>query len=737
MKKHQLFLLCIWLLAVAPGAISAKERVYDLAKLGLKADSKRNASPVLRKVIDKIKAECAPTDSVVLRFAPGRYEFHEKGASQREYYISNHDQVNPKKVGLALEGFHHLTLDGQGAELVFHGRMLPLALVNSAHCTLQNFRIDFAHPHIAQIKVVENSPVDGLTFEVAPWVNYRITKDSVFETYGEGWTARQGVGIAFEEKTKHLVYQTSDLYYSTKGVKEVSPRVLNAPAWKNERLVLGTVIAMRTWERPAPGIFFSHNVNTTVRNVKVHYAEGMGLLAQLCENITLDGFSVCLKGEQDPRYFTTQADATHFSGCKGLILSKSGLYEGMMDDAINVHGTYLKVVKRMDDHTLVGRYMHDQSWGFDWGNPGDRVQFIRSAAINVHGTYLKVVKRMDDHTLVGRYMHDQSWGFDWGNPGDRVQFIRSATMDLIGEENRITAIRPYDKEEVKGAREFVITFEKPVAVEINEHAGFGIEDLIGEENRITAIRPYDKEEVKGAREFVITFEKPVAVEINEHAGFGIENLTWTPQVVFSDNVVRNNRARGALFSTPQDVLVENNLFDHTSGTAILNLTWTPQVVFSDNVVRNNRARGALFSTPQDVLVENNLFDHTSGTAILLCGDCNGWYETGACRKVVIRRNRFINALTNLFQFTNAVISIYPEIPNLAEQEKFFHGGKDGGILIEDNVFETFDAPILYAKSVDGLIYRRNTVKVNSDYSPFHWNKDRFLLERVTNVKIAE
>lgn len=596
MKKHQLFLLCIWLLAVAPGVISAKERVYDLAKLGLKADSKRNASPVLRKVIDKIKAECAPTDSVVLRFAPGRYEFHEKGASQREYYISNHDQVNPKKVGLALEGFHHLTLDGQGAELVFHGRMLPLALVNSAHCTLQNFRIDFAHPHIAQIKVVENSPVDGLTFEVAPWVNYRITKDSVFETYGEGWTARQGVGIAFEEKTKHLVYQTSDLYYSTKGVKEVSPRVLNAPAWKNERLVPGTVIAMRTWERPAPGIFFSHNVNTTVRNVKVHYAEGMGLLAQLCENITLDGFSVCLKGEQDPRYFTTQADATHFSGCKGLILSKSGLYEGMMDDAINVHGTYLKVVKRMDDHTLVGRYMHDQSWGFDWGNPGDR-----------------------------------------------VQFIRSATMDLIGEENRITAIRPYDKEEVKGAREFVITFEKPVAVEINEHAGFGIE----------------------------------------------------------------------------------------------NLTWTPQVVFSDNVVRNNRARGALFSTPQDVLVENNLFDHTSGTAILLCGDCNGWYETGACRKVVIRHNRFVNALTNLFQFTNAVISIYPEIPNLAEQEKFFHGGKDGGILIEDNVFETFDAPILYAKSVDGLIYRRNTVKVNSDYSPFHWNKDRFLLERVTNVKIAE
>lgn len=60
---------------------------------------------------------------------------------------------------------------------------------------------------------------------------------------------------------------------------------------------------------------------------------------------------------------------------------------------------------------------------------------------------------------------------------------------------------------------------------------------------------------------------------------------------------------------------------------------------------------------------------------------NGWFETGACRDVTIRRNRFINALTNMFQFTNAIISIYPEIPNLKDQQKYFHGGKDGGIVI--------------------------------------------------------
>ena len=595
MKTILLFALSL-LLSLSVSDVCAQERVYDISQFGLKANSKKNASPVVRKAIAKIKAECRDGEKVILRFPAGRYNFHEAGSTVREYYISNHDQDNPKKVGIALEDMKNLTIDGHGSEFVFYGRMIPVSLLRSENCVLKNFSIDFEQPHIAQVQVVENDPEKGITFEPAPWVDYRISKDSVFEGLGEGWVMRYSWGIAFDGKTKHVVYNTSDIGCPTKGAFEVAPRQICSPKWKDARLVPGTVVAMRGWGRPTPGIFMSHDVNTSLLDVKVHYAEGMGLLAQLCEDITLDGFGVCLKGDNDPRYFTTQADATHFSGCKGKIVSKNGLYEGMMDDAINVHGTYLKVIKRVDDHTLIGRYMHDQSWGFEWGRPGDD-----------------------------------------------VQFVRSETMELIGKQNQITAIRPYDKGEIRGAREFSITFKEAIDPAINEKSGFGIE----------------------------------------------------------------------------------------------NLTWTPEVLFAGNTIRNNRARGTLFSTPKKTVVEDNLFDHTSGTAILLCGDCNGWFETGACRDVTIRRNRFINALTNMFQFTNAVISIYPEIPNLKDQQKYFHGGKDGGIVIEDNEFDTFDAPILYAKSVDGLIFRNNVIKTNTEFKPFHWNKDRFLLERVTNVKISE
>lgn len=594
-------LLPIWILGIlllcAKTPISAQEtKVYEMSVFGLKPNTNKNASPVLQKALQKIKAEYKEGDSIVIRFAEGHYNFYEKGAAIREYYISNHDQDNPKKVGIALEGMKNLTIDGNGAQFIFHGCMLPVSLLHSTNCSLKNFSIDFATPHIAQIKIVDSSPETGITFEPASWVNYRITKDSVFETYGEGWTVRPSWGVVFDGETRHLVYNTGDLGCKTKGASEVSPRRINVPAWKEKRLKPGMFFIMRGWGRPTPGIFLSHDLNTIIDNVKVHYAEGMGLLAQFSENITLEKFGVCLKGDDDPRYFTTQADATHFSGCKGKIISCNGLYEGMMDDAINVHGTYLKVVKRVDDHTLIGRYMHDQSWGFEWGCPDDE-----------------------------------------------VQFVRSKTMELVGDRNYITSIRPNDKDKIDGAREYCITFKEPLDKTINESEGFGIE----------------------------------------------------------------------------------------------NLTWTPEVLFAGNVIRNNRARGALFSTPRKTVVENNLFDHTSGTAILLCGDCNGWFETGACRDVTIRNNRFINALTSLYQFTEAVISIYPEIPDLAVQQKYFHGGKEGGIVIENNEFDTFDSPILYAKSVDGLLFRGNIIKKNTEFVPFHSNKSRFILERVTNANIEE
>ena len=411
------YLLLLLLLAVCHGLCA--QQVIPVSRYGIRPDTRADMSPRIQKMLKDLRKRTAQGEEVVLQFAPGRYDFHPDRAAERTYYISNHDQDNPKRVGIPLEGLKNVTLDGGGASFVFHGRMLPLSLLESEGCTLKNFSIDFENPHIAQVRILSADTLNGVVFRPEPWVQWRLTPDSVFEAYGEGWTVRHSWGVVFEDSTKRLVYNSGDRACPTQGARLTDGGDIHAPRWKDAVLKPGMRFVMRGWGRPTPGIFLYKDKDTHLENIRIHYAEGMGVLAQVCEDITLDRLSVCLKGKDDPRCFTTQADATHFSGCKGVISSCGGLYEGMMDDAINVHGTYLKVVQRIDDHTLVGRYMHDQSWGFHWGDPGDS-----------------------------------------------VQFIRAHTMELAGTANRIASIRPYDRDTEDGVREFRITFRDAIAPEI-------------------------------------------------------------------------------------------------------------------------------------------------------------------------------------------------------------------------------------------------------------------------------
>lgn len=585
--RKKLFLLSIVSLLLI-GCVSKPSTLT----FGTQPDTKEDASHAAIELIEHLKAR-TDTTHVTVTFSKGEYHFYPDSALLREYYISNHDQNNPKSVAFALEKLRNVTIDGQGSELIFHGRMIPLSIINSQNITLKNFSIDFEIPAFRQLTILSvNKESSEVEAEIYPAGHHRVDEGNKLIAVCEGYENHLFVSMGFRED-RRLAYQRGDISFDAKKIETDGDDKLKIFGWsQTSQVAEGERYALRSYYRPTPGIFVSESSGIAIENVTVHYAEGMGLLAQMSENITLDGFNVCLRGEDDLRYFTTQADATHFSACKGVIISKNGLYEGMADDAINVHGTYLHVTKRVDDYTLQARYMHSQTWGFVWGKSGDR-----------------------------------------------VQFVESEKMELVG-----------------GA--FVTTIKE--------------------------IKAIDKPTEFGAKEFEIVFADMLPNEISELGKFGIENLTWTPEVIFANNIIRNNRARGALFSTPKRVICEGNIFDHTHGTAIL-----------------------------------------------LCGDCNGWYETGACKDITIRNNKFINALTAIYQFTNAVISIYPEIPNLKGQQRYFHSG----IVIENNTFDMFDRPLVYAKSTDGLIFRNNIVKHNSEFEPFHWNMYSFFFERVKNFTI--
>lgn len=168
------------------------------------------------------------------------------------------------------------------------------------------------------------------------------------------------------------------------------------------------------------------------------------------------------------------------------------------------------------------------------------------------------------------------------------------------------------------------------------------------------------------------------------------------------------------------------------GMALENLSWTPDVTIRNSRFGSCRARGLLITTPGRVVVENNVFE-SSGSAILIAGDANQWFETGAVKDVLIKGNVFTSScLSSMYQFTEGIISILPEIPE-PDPALPYHRN----IRIEHNEFHPFDYPILFARSVEGLSFNQNVIRRSIGLSPFHKRKAGISLEACKKVEIKD
>lgn len=167
-----------------------------------------------------------------------------------------------------------------------------------------------------------------------------------------------------------------------------------------------------------------------------------------------------------------------------------------------------------------------------------------------------------------------------------------------------------------------------------------------------------------------------------------------------------------------------------SGDFMENKSWTPDVHISNcRILKKNRARGILVSTPGKVLIENNYF-RTAGTAILIEGDTNYWYESGACTDVTIRNNIFEDCFTS--PWGDGVIAITPSHKPDGVNDRPYHKN----IRIENNLFKSFDRTLVFARSVENLLFTGNSIEQTYSYLPYY-GKHGFFLDGCRKVKIKD
>ena len=227
-------------------------------------------------------------------------------------------------------------------------------------------------------------------------------------------------------------------------------------------------------------------------------------------------------------------------------------------------------------------------------------------ATNVHGIYTKISKKINEKTVMVRLMHEQHKGVEFADEGDKVGFVRQDSMWTYWSSQ-------VEKTEIINKDYTLITLKD---------------------------------------------ELPEDIRIND----GVENLTWNPNFFIKNCIVRSNRARGLLISTPGEVIIEDNII----------------------------------SVP--------------GAAIKISGDVNSWYESGAVKNVLITNNHFGDC-NYCSAWGKAVIDIDPEIKDPEKYTKTYHDN----IKIINNTFETFNIGIVSGHSVGNIVFEDNIVCKTTTY----------------------
>ena len=360
-------------------------------------------------VLEALSA-CRLHPGSTLRLGGGELHFYRKYAFQREYYISNND-YSMKSIIFPLIGMKDITIDGEGAELFFHGEVLPFVLDGSENIVLKNFTVDIPHPFFFQAEITAaGDDFLELTWDPSEFAARIQGRNFVFFCDEEEWSIKRDCLLCceFERDTKApssylppyfaCLRQERDTSFLSHMFRYLTPIQTAENKIRLEGEIgyahnVGNQWVCTFSDRKNPGIFCNRSKNILLENVTLYAAASMGLICQLCENITMERFKTVPRPDSG-RCLSVNADATHFVNCSGYVRYEGCVFTNMLDDAGNIHGNYLKCVRAIDDHTLLLSFGHSQQRGVNIFDAGDRIHIVdgkemrTTATLTVEGSDL-------------------------------------------------------------------------------------------------------------------------------------------------------------------------------------------------------------------------------------------------------------------------------------------------------------------------------------------------------------
>lgn len=285
---------------------------------------------------------------------------------------------------LYLDCKKNITIDGNGATILVHGKMTPLLFNNCENITIKNLTIDYACPTMAEFKVISNDN-GTCVIEINKETRYRIEGDNLIwqgendlngiPYWEDSYIGNRRLIKIFDPKTEiSRDFRRAELDFES--IEELGINQLRVVLKKKDAdFEPGCIFQTRNIVRDHTGAFFQRCKNLSFENLRVKFMHGLGMVSQFCENVT---YKNCDFTPAEGRTIASTADFFQFSGCRGNLIVENCKAWGAQDDYINTHGTHLRIIEAdYEADSIIVRFMHDETWGFQAFETGDELEFIK------------------------------------------------------------------------------------------------------------------------------------------------------------------------------------------------------------------------------------------------------------------------------------------------------------------------------------------------------------------------
>ncbi len=312
---------------------------------------------------------------------PAVYALDPAFCAERDLCISNHGFNGPHRIAVLIEGMKDFEIDFAGSTLCLPGEATHIAILGSEHITLRNFTLENPRTMVMQVRIVAHG--DGFVdAEVMQGGEQFVVRHGELVCPKPRRTCNYSIELDVELRGDTGEYQPGSADHNLGGLlRDMTCEYLPDGKLRIHGVhrypPVGNILVLSAARRMGAGIFCCDSADVTCHNATVLSCHGMGFIAQTSRDIRLDGFHT-----RRPAgfAFSAVADATHFVDCDGSVTVENCIFEGQLDDALNIHGMYTRIVDVERDALLV-REMHQEASGIRIFRAGDRIQLLNPKSL--------------------------------------------------------------------------------------------------------------------------------------------------------------------------------------------------------------------------------------------------------------------------------------------------------------------------------------------------------------------